>query len=243
MRAAVVGHVEWVRFGRVERVPEAGAIVAASDAWEEAAGGGPVAAVQLLKLAGNCTFYTALGDDDTGRRAHRELKRLGLDVQVAWRDHPQRTAFTFVDREGERTITVLGDKLRPAASDDLDLKPLEQADAVFFVAGDRALLSSARNAATLVATSRELPTLVGSGVELDALIGSGQDAGEAYEPGALDPPPKLGRAHDGRGRRHLRRGRPSPGELRRGAGARPGLGRVRLRRLVRGRFHVRSRSR
>ena len=44
MRAAVVGHVEWVRFARVERVPEPGAIVAALDSWEEPGGGGADAA-------------------------------------------------------------------------------------------------------------------------------------------------------------------------------------------------------
>jgi ribokinase len=45
MRTAVVGHVEWVEFARVERVPLAGEIVQASDWWAEAAGGGGVASV------------------------------------------------------------------------------------------------------------------------------------------------------------------------------------------------------
>ena len=40
MRFAVVGHVEWVEFAKVERVPEPGEIVQASDWWAEAAGGG-----------------------------------------------------------------------------------------------------------------------------------------------------------------------------------------------------------
>ena len=40
MRVAVVGHVEWVEFARVERVPVAGEIVHALDAWEEPGGGG-----------------------------------------------------------------------------------------------------------------------------------------------------------------------------------------------------------
>ena len=70
MRVAVVGHVEWIEFARVERVPAPGEIVHASEAWEEPAGGGAVAAVQLARLAGECLFLTALGDDDaagTGR--------------------------------------------------------------------------------------------------------------------------------------------------------------------------------
>ena len=49
MRAAVVGHVEWIDFIRVEEVPRPGEIVHASEAWSEAAGGGAVAAVQLAE--------------------------------------------------------------------------------------------------------------------------------------------------------------------------------------------------
>ena len=75
MRAAVVGHVEWIEFGRVDHVPAAGEIVHVSESWEEPAGGGAVAAVQLCKLAGAATLYTALGDDELGHRAKRELER------------------------------------------------------------------------------------------------------------------------------------------------------------------------
>ena len=52
MRVAVVGHVEWIEFARVERVPKAGEIVHASETWEAAAGGGAVAAVQHWADAG-----------------------------------------------------------------------------------------------------------------------------------------------------------------------------------------------
>src|SRR5438046_3042188 len=51
MRVAVVGHVEWVEFARVERVPRPGEIVHALETWEEPAGGGAVAAAQLARLA------------------------------------------------------------------------------------------------------------------------------------------------------------------------------------------------
>src|SRR5919198_2779838 len=90
MRAAVVGHVEWIEFARVERMPTAGQIVHATDAWEEPGGGGAVAAVQLAKLAGGATFFTALGDDELGHRAKAELEALGLRVEAAFRDEPQR---------------------------------------------------------------------------------------------------------------------------------------------------------
>ena len=54
---AVVGHVEWVQFARVEHVPLAGEVVHASDPFEEPAGGGAVAAVQLARLAGGGALH------------------------------------------------------------------------------------------------------------------------------------------------------------------------------------------
>src|SRR5919199_2566991 len=97
MRVAVVGHVEWVEFARVERVPRPGEIVHALESWEEPAGGGAVAAVQLARLAGDCLFLTALGDDELGRRAAQELSELGVRVEAAWRPEPQRRAFVHLD--------------------------------------------------------------------------------------------------------------------------------------------------
>ncbi len=188
MRVAVIGHVEWVEFARVERLPGAGDIVHADEIWEEAAGGGAVAAVQLAKLAGSATLVTALGRDELGRRARAQLEALGVTVRAVTRSSTRR-AFTHVDTVGERTITVLGDKLRPRARDaELEWGSL---DAVYFVSGEPELLRMARGARVLVATARELPTLREAGVELDALVGSGKDEGERYHPGDLDPPPKL----------------------------------------------------
>ena len=60
-RVAVVGHVEWVQFARVEHVPRAGEVVHARDAFEEPAGGGAVAAVQLARLAGDGAFPHGAG--------------------------------------------------------------------------------------------------------------------------------------------------------------------------------------
>src|SRR5688572_5719064 len=127
MRVAVVGHVEWVEFLRVERMPVTGDIVHAVESWEEPAGGGPAAAVQLAKLAGNCTLFTALGDDDLGRRASAELSHLGLRVEAAHRAEPTRRAVTHVDASGERTITVIGDRLAPHGADPLAWPKLDLA--------------------------------------------------------------------------------------------------------------------
>ena len=50
-RVAVVGHVEWVQFARVSHLPRAGEVIHAHGAFEEPAGGGGVAAVQLAGQA------------------------------------------------------------------------------------------------------------------------------------------------------------------------------------------------
>jgi ribokinase len=192
MRVAVVGHVEWVEFARVEAVPRPGEIVHAFETWEEPAGGGAVAAVQLCRLAGSCLLVTGLGADELGRRSRAELSRLGVDVRAIPEAELTRRAFTFVDGTGERTITVLGEKLRPRGGDSrLPWRELAGLDAVYFVSGDAEALHHARLARVLVATARELPTLREAGVQLDALVGSGEDEGELYRPGELDPPPHV----------------------------------------------------
>jgi ribokinase len=187
----VVGHVEWIEFARVDRVPVAGEIVHASESWEEPGGGGAVAAVQLSKLAGEGTLFTALGDDELGHRARAELERLGLRVEASFAEEPQRRAFVYVDSAGERTITVIGSRLGPHPDDPLDWGLLEKADAVYATAGDPGAIRAARAAKVLVGTARDLITLREAGVQLDALVSSGRDRGERYEPGSLEPEPRL----------------------------------------------------
>jgi ribokinase len=192
MRVGVVGHVEWVEFARVEAVPRPGEIAHAFETWEEPAGGGAVAAVQLRRLAGSCVFFTALGADELGRRARAELGRLGVEVRSIPEAEATRRAFTFIDDSGERTITVLDQKLRPRGGDSrLPWRELAGLDAVYFVSGDADALRHARLARVLVATSRELATLREAEVQLDALVGSAEDEGEVYRPGDLDPPPRI----------------------------------------------------
>lgn len=186
MRIAVVGHVEWVEFARVEQMPQTGEIAHSHDGWEEPGGGGAVAAVELARLGASVEFFTALGDDDLGRRAEEQLTALGVRVHVQRRDEPTRRALTLVDPSGERTIVTLGEKLFPTGP-----LPLASFAAVDFVSGDVAALESARDAPVVVATSRELAILREAHVRLDALVGSGSDAGERYAPGDLDPPPNV----------------------------------------------------
>jgi ribokinase len=177
-RFAVVGHVEWVNFLKVTRVPLPGEIVEATGWWSEAAGGGAVAAVQLAKLAGTVTFFTALGSDDRGRRAGAELRAHGVEVQAAVRDRPQRRGVAFLDAQGERTIAVLGDRLVPTGDDGLPWGLLAEMDGVYFTGGDVVSLRAARAARTLVATPRARGASTGSEVTLDALVRSAGDEGE-----------------------------------------------------------------
>jgi ribokinase len=198
VHVAVVGHVEWIEFVRVDHVPAPGEIVHAGEVWSEAAGGGAVAAVQLARLAGSSTLFTALGDDELGLKVLPELERLGVTVHAAIRPEPQRRGFTYIDAEGERTITVIGERLGPHRSDDLPWEELAGADGVYFVSGDAAAVRAAREAKLLVATARSMATLAEARVELDALVRSRNDLGETYRPGDLDPPPRADVATAGR---------------------------------------------
>ena len=191
MRLAVVGHVEWVWFAVVERIPRAGAIAHVQESWEDAAGGGGVAAVQLARMGAEVDFFTALGDDERGREAERWLAARGVRVHAAPRPAPQRRAFTFLDASAERTITVVGERHVPHGDDPLPWRELEGASAVYFTGGDAGALAAARRAGILVATTRARGPLAGTGVTLDALVLSGQDPDEAYGPGDVAPAPRL----------------------------------------------------
>ena len=192
MRAAVVGHVEWLEFVPVEEVPRGGDIVHADESWEQAAGGGSVAAVQLSKLADSVDFFTALGNDERAELARAELTARGITVHASAVDSPQRSGFVFLDDAGERTITTIGRKLHPRGHDDtLPWHELARCDCVYLCAGDADAVLHARRARVLVATARELATLRQASVELDALVSSGKDEAELYQTGQLDPEPRL----------------------------------------------------
>jgi ribokinase len=171
-------------------VPAAGDIVRAGRTWCEPAGGGAVAAVQLARLAGECTLYTALGADEIGVRARAGLERLGVRVRDVSREgRPTRRAFTFVDSAGERTITVIGERLQAQRADALPWDELAEMDAVYFTAGDADALRAARAARVLVATARVMDEIERAAVQLDAVVGSGKDPSERYR--AAEPPPRL----------------------------------------------------
>jgi ribokinase len=192
MKVAVVGHVEWIRFARVERLPGSGEIAHSTEEWEQAGGAGSVAAIQLALLADEAHLFTALGDDELGLLVRAELEERGVRVHASGDHRQQRWAFTHVDDVGERTITTVGPKLRPSGSDDrLPWHELEEMDAVLFIAGDVEALLWSRRAPVLTATAREGDVLKRGAVRLDALIGSGEDEAERYHVGDLNPEPEL----------------------------------------------------
>jgi ribokinase len=178
-KVAVVGHVEWVQFARVPHVPLAGEVLHAGGAFEEPAGGGGVAAVQLTRLAGDATLFTALGEDRLGDRSAERLSELGVRVHAPRRAVETRRAVTLVDDAGERTIVTLGPRLEPRGNEELPWEKLGEMDAVYFTAGDLAALRAARAARVLVASPRAGEAL-GQGVALDALVLSGGDEIERH---------------------------------------------------------------
>ncbi len=199
MRVAVVGHVEWVEYVRGDHVPAAGEIVHASDSFEEPAGGGAVAAVQLARLAGGAELFTALGSDELAERSRRRLAELGVRVHAARREGPTRRAHTFLDSAGERTITTIGERLEPRGADRLPWEELARIDGVYLTAADEAALVAARAARVLVASPRAGRVLSDGGVKLDALVFSDADDLERGFARTLDPRPGLLVATSGAG--------------------------------------------
>ena len=189
-RVAVVGHVEWIDFAVVPRLPVPGEILHVPDFWGEAAGGGAVAAVQMAKLAGSALVLTALAEDDHGARTRTQLVQQGVTVHAGVRDGEQRRGFTYLTDDGERTITVLGERPVPHGDDPLPWEELDAIDGVYVTGADAGALQAARRARTVVATPRTGPALLESGIRLDVLVRSGSDAGEDLDPAAIDPPPR-----------------------------------------------------
>ncbi len=175
----MVGHVEWVDFIPVAAFPRRGSVLHAERSFARAAGGGGVAAATLVELGAQVDFFCALGRDGLGRAAEAQLRERGVHPHVAWREQPTRRALTLLEPRGERTIVTIGERLHPLGADELPWELLEQADGVYFTAGDPQALDWARKARVLVASPRGGPALQGEGVRIDALVYSTEDDDEA----------------------------------------------------------------
>tara|TARA_Y100001968_G_scaffold273377_1_gene266061 strand:- start:652 stop:1497 length:846 start_codon:yes stop_codon:yes gene_type:complete len=192
LKLAVVGHIEWVTFLNVDKLPKAGTISHSYFSLEEPAGGGAVAAVQMKNLTqADVHFFTALGNDYVGKKSHERLKSLGLQLHIAWRDKPTRKGFSLVDSDGERAITVIGERLEPNSKDDLPWDELSDFDGIFITATDSEAIKFCRRANVLTATPRlGLKNINESNVEIDVLIGSGKDPDEKIDIDTLTIKPK-----------------------------------------------------
>ncbi len=193
LRLAVIGHVEWVTFLKVDQLPLAGEISHAKDYFEEAAGGAAVAAIQMSRLInGPVDLITSLGKDNCGEKCYERLTKLGLNLKVAWREKPTRKGISLISKDGERAITVIGERLQPIASDNLPWSDMKNYDGVFITATDKEGIKLAREAKFLSATPRIGEDILKiSKVKINALIGSGLDPGEKINYEVLEPKPDI----------------------------------------------------
>ena len=193
LKLAVIGHVEWVTFLKVDHLPLAGHISHAKEYFEEPAGGAAVAAVQMARLInGPVDLITSLGKDNYGEKCYQRLVELGLNLKVAWREKPTRKGISLITNDGERAITVIGERLQPIASDNLPWNDMKKYDGIFVTATDKDGIRHARKAKFLSATPRTGEhTLKLSKVKLNALIGSALDPGEKINFEELEPQPDI----------------------------------------------------
>jgi ribokinase len=175
-RVAVVGHVEWVEFLPVPRLPRHGEVIHAEGGFVRAGGGGAVAAAVLAEFNAEVDFFCALGNDEPGHAALAELEDRGVRVHVGWRDEPTRRAVTLLEPVGERTIITIGERLEPRGSDELDWGLLVDVGSVYFTAGDVGALAYARRSPVVVASPRARDVLETSIV--DAIVFSERDRDE-----------------------------------------------------------------
>ena len=200
LKLAVIGHIEWVTFLKVDQLPIAGEISHANDYFEEAAGGAAVAAVQMARLINEpVDLITSLGKDNNGEKCYERLIKLGLNLKVAWREKPTRKGISLISKDGERAITVIGERLQPIASDDLPWSDMKNYDGIFITATDKEGIRLASKARFVAATPRTgQDTLNNSKAKINALIGSGLDPGEEINYEELVPKPDIYIATEGK---------------------------------------------
>ena len=182
LRFGVIGHIEWINFLKVDLLPKPGIISHANKSLELPAGGGALIAKTLYELTNNeIHFFTSLGKDYYGEKSFDFFKKIGINLHVAWRSEPTRKGFSLIDKNGERSITIIGKRLAPSFNDDLDWNILCDMDGIFITAGDNNLFKKAREANILCTTPRVGIDLINqSKVNLDALIGSNLDPDESF---------------------------------------------------------------
>jgi len=193
LKFAVIGHVEWINFLEVDNLPKAGLICHSKRSLEMPAGGGGVIAKTLRDITnGDVHFFTSLGNDLYGIQTKKIFEKMGIDLHIAWRNTPTRKGFSVVDKSGERSITIVGDRLAPSAEDNLSWNLLKEMDGIFITAADEDIFKISRSCPILCATPRVgIQTISNSQVFLDALIGSNLDPDEIFSLSDLSNIPRL----------------------------------------------------
>ena len=193
LKFAVIGHIEWINFIKVDQLPKPGLISHSKESIEYPAGGGSVIAKRLRELThSDVHFFTALGNDFYGNKCLNILQNMGIKLHVAWRDKPTRKGFSVIDSEGERSITIIGDRLAPTHKDNLDWNILNDMDGIFITAADKEIFKKSRIAKTLCTTPRVGLNIINeSRIFLDGLIGSNLDPGEVFSLDELILKPKF----------------------------------------------------
>ena len=193
LKFAVIGHIEWINFLKVDVLPKPGIISHAKKSLEFPAGGGALIAKTLFELTNNeIHFFTSLGKDYFGEKSFEFFDNLGIKLHIAWRSESTRKGFSLIDNQGERSITIIGKRLAPSSNDNLDWNILSKMDGIFMTAGDSRLLKICRNANILCTTPRVGIELINeSKINLDALIGSNLDPDESFLSTDLIKKPKF----------------------------------------------------
>ena len=192
LKFAVIGHIEWINFLKVDFLPKPGIISHAKNSLELPAGGGALITKTLFELSNNeIHFFTALGKDYYGYKSFEFFKKIGINIHVAWRTEPTRKGFSLIDDYGERSITIIGERLAPSYKDNLNWDILSDMDGIFVTAGDKNLIKKAREANILCTTPRVGINLINeSKINLDALIGSNLDPDESFSLSDLNKKPR-----------------------------------------------------
>jgi ribokinase len=189
--------MEWVDFLRVDHLPVRGEVQAARREFTHAGGGAVVAAAVLAELGAEVEYFCAIGDDADGAAAEHELVERGIRVHAARRPTGTRQVLTLLDRDSERTIITLGERLQPEGADPLAWERLTGADGVYVTAGDLGAVRRARAARVLVASPRLRERLAGDDLRLDAVVFSTHDADEVAWARTLEPCTRLMVATEG----------------------------------------------
>ena len=244
-RVAVVGHVEWMEFARVPRLPAPGEIVHATEAGRRRAAAARSPRSSSPSSAAARDFFTALGDDERGAAAPRSGSRRSACGCTRRRATSRSAAASpHIDADGERTITVIGERIVPHGADPLPWELLDAIDGVYFTGGDADALRAARRARRAggdAARRRDAAARPACGSTRSCAAAS--DPGEQLDPARLDPPPRYVVDHRGRARRDLGGRRRRRRTWKAGAAAGAAARRLRRRRLVRRRARLRARRR